>query len=78
MSVIFLNVIAMACTHHDMDEDFSKAIDVTNFICTVFFVMEVIIKLIGLGCRNYFRVKIDVLCRRDLLTDVCLGWLECV
>lgn len=55
--VIFINVVAMSCTHHDMKPDISDAVDMINFICTLFFVAEVVIKLIGLGCRNYFRVR---------------------
>ena len=56
MTVTLLNVAALACTHHDMQPSVQNAIDIANFTCTIFFVAEVAVKLIGLGPRNYCRV----------------------
>lgn len=55
--VILFNVFAMSITYHNMDHHLEQAIDMINSICTLFFLLEVAIKVLALTPANYFRVR---------------------
>lgn len=54
IGVIFLNMIQMAMVYEEATEDYLFALDVLNYIFTAVFVIEAIIKMIGLGIKSYF------------------------
>jgi len=51
---IVFNTVALAADHWPMDEGFEDNLEVFNFIFTVIFIVEMLLKLPGLGVRDYF------------------------
>lgn len=52
---IFLNTIVLALDRYPISEGELKAIEYTNLLFYLVFVIEMIIKLIGLGCGAYLK-----------------------
>jgi len=65
-SVIILNVIFMAFTHHRQSEFFTTMLETANYIFTGIFVVEAILKITGLGWSyfkdNWNRFDISLVC----------------
>jgi len=55
MVVIILNMIQMAMIYDEASEEYLFGLEVLNYIFTSIFVLEAVIKLIGLGGKNYFQ-----------------------
>ena len=53
---IVINTIAMMCRHFPESEDFRFAMSITNFIFTIIFIVEFVIKHLGLGLAGYWSV----------------------
>ena len=47
--LIILNTVVLAADHHPMEESAESSLEIINFILTVLFSLEMIVKLIGLG-----------------------------
>lgn len=45
----------MAIVYDEATDDYLLALEIINGIFTVIFILEVVIKLIGLGFKGYFR-----------------------
>lgn len=54
LTVVMLNFIVLAMDHHLIDNDWLLVIDYANLTFTVFFLLELILKIIGLGPVGYF------------------------
>ena len=54
VSVIFLNMIAMAVDHYKMTDYVSNILDILNILFTTVFTLESVVKIIGLR-HHYFR-----------------------
>lgn len=50
---ILLNTLAMALEHYKMDKVFAKVLENCNLVFTVVFIMEMILKLIAFGLKEY-------------------------
>ena len=55
IGLIMLNTSFMAMEHYEMDDTFSTVINFGNSTMTCIFACEMILKLIGLGCRQYVK-----------------------
>jgi hypothetical protein len=55
MLMIVGNVVALACTHYGMDESWVSGIENANYAFTLVFTLEAILKVIGLGWKQYIR-----------------------
>lgn len=51
---IIFNTVALAADHWPMDEDFENNLEVFNFVFTLIFIIEMALKIPGLGLRLYF------------------------
>ncbi|OMJ73663.1 hypothetical protein SteCoe_27598 [Stentor coeruleus] len=54
MVVIMLNMLIMAMPYDNADAKYMETIEYLNMTCTYIFILEAMIKIIGLG-KNYFR-----------------------
>lgn len=50
---ILFNTLAMALEHFEMDKMFSKVLEYCNLVFTVVFMMEMVLKLIAFGLKEY-------------------------
>ena len=53
ITMIVLNVIALACSHFGMSSDFVDRIEYANYIFTIVFALEAILKLLAMGWNQY-------------------------
>jgi voltage-dependent calcium channel L type alpha-1D len=58
--LIVLNTVALALEFHGMSKDLTVALDIMNYIFSSLFTIEVCIKIIGLGVKQYFRSAFNV------------------
>lgn len=75
---IMLNMIQMAMLHEDQSKSFSWFIEFTNYIFTIIFIVEAILKLIAFG-KSYFKNswnKFDFFVVVASIFDVLLKFLE--
>jgi voltage-dependent calcium channel T type alpha-1I len=49
------NTFIMAIDHYNMSDSFAKGVYIANMILTIIFVLEMIIKIFGLGIKDYLR-----------------------
>jgi len=49
--VILFNTVALAYDHYKIDKSISEFLDLVNLICFVIFVVELVLKLLGLGFK---------------------------
>ena len=54
MAFILINMISMAMSYHEASTEYSNALDIISLICTLVFMSEALIKIIGLGL-HYFK-----------------------
>ncbi|OQR96973.1 Voltage-gated Ion Channel (VIC) Superfamily [Achlya hypogyna] len=50
----FVNVAALACTHHDMSYNFAYNLEIIEFICLLWFAIDLFLRLIAFGPMAYF------------------------
>ena len=61
MLIIVLNTVILAMdSHPPIDRDLLKTFNILNQICTIIFISEAILKIIGIGFKNYFKDKMNV------------------
>lgn len=76
MSVIILNMIQMGILHEGQSYEFGAMLDFTNYIFTIIFIVEAILKLIGYGDTyfnnswNQFDFFVVVASIFDILMDI--------
>lgn len=51
--IIFVNTFILILKWPNMNPKVEKAVDIVNYVCTSFFIIEALIKITALG-RNYF------------------------
>lgn len=54
MTVIAINVFFMSLYHYDMDSELNDSLEISNYIFVVIYIIEFLLKIIGLGGRYYF------------------------
>eukprot|EP00754_Rhynchopus_humris_P029961 Rhum_TRINITY_DN15245_c7_g1::Rhum_TRINITY_DN15245_c7_g1_i1::g.146874::m.146874 len=54
MAAIMLNTIALAIEHHGQPQVMSDVLHTLNFVFTVFFAAEAVVKIVALGAVGYF------------------------
>ena len=54
MSCIILNVIEMALIYDDMPDGLHFVLDEFNLVFTIIFLIEIALKVISLGFKNYW------------------------
>ncbi|XP_031699954.1 voltage-dependent T-type calcium channel subunit alpha-1G isoform X4 [Anarrhichthys ocellatus] len=55
--IIGLNVITMSMEHYQQPKELKKALTICNYVFTVIFVLESILKLVAFGFRRFFKDK---------------------
>ena len=53
--MIILNTVVLAMDHHPIDAALADALEAANFGFTIFFALEMCLKLMALGFRDYAR-----------------------
>lgn len=53
VAVIAANAIALATQHRYISDSEQSAVDAINFACTIIFAVEMLLKLLALGCSGY-------------------------
>lgn len=53
LSCIFINTITLSLDKYPIDFDYYNNLEKINNVCTLIFLVEMIIKLLGLGMRSY-------------------------
>eukprot|EP01062_Namystynia_karyoxenos_P018900 TRINITY_DN17048_c0_g1_i1.p1 TRINITY_DN17048_c0_g1~~TRINITY_DN17048_c0_g1_i1.p1 ORF type:complete len:2253 (+),score=562.75 TRINITY_DN17048_c0_g1_i1:718-6759(+) len=61
LGVTLINTLALAVDHYPSQELIEEIVDKTNFWCSVLFLVEFAVKLIGLGICGYFCDALNVL-----------------
>ena len=56
---IIINTVALSWDHYRIDEDQGIVLDYINFVLSAIFLLEMIIKLIGMGFKFYFKDKFN-------------------
>jgi hypothetical protein len=59
-SCIIINTLLMAIVWDGMPDSLSKGLDYVNYALTIYFFVEMIIKLLGLGFRQYAHDRMNV------------------
>ena len=57
---IILNTACLACDQHPMDPDFEANLEMFNFVFTIVFVVEMLLKVPGLGIRRYLSDSFNI------------------
>ena len=76
MSFILINMISMAMAYEQASVEYNQALDIISLICTFVFIVEAIIKLIGLG-SHYFKSnwnRFDFIIALSSLVDIILSY----
>ena len=60
MALIILNTIVMMCEYHLMPADLEKAFCYINYVLTIYFFLEMMVKILGLGIREYCRDNMNI------------------
>ena len=55
MFLIFLNTVTLSADKYPTTTGYDHALEATNFVLTILFTIEMVMKLIGLGARGYVR-----------------------
>lgn len=71
MGLIMANVLLMASRHYNASDTYNDAFDVINMVFSCIFLLEVIVKMIGLTVRGYFASKWNIF---DF-TIVSINWI---
>ena len=74
--MIMLNTLVLAMDHHPIEKGLADTLELCNFGFTIFFALEMGMKVVGLGCKDYVKYVccgVDVMrCTRStssLLSD---------
>lgn len=55
--IILLNIGTLFLVHRGQSKLWTKALDVSNLIFTIIYVIEMTLKMSAIGIRSYFRVS---------------------
>eukprot|EP01050_Picozoa_sp_SAG11_P007632 SAG11_NODE_643_length_7983_cov_2.198884_2_plen_1259_part_00 len=61
MGVVVTNTVIMATEHHEQPEDLTKFVRASEFVFTLIYVSEAIMKIFGIGALPYFREPLNQL-----------------
>ena len=53
--IIVINTLLLSLDHSPMDESFENVLEKMNLVLTFIFIIEMVIKLLGMGCASYFK-----------------------
>eukprot|EP00754_Rhynchopus_humris_P012755 Rhum_TRINITY_DN14303_c21_g1::Rhum_TRINITY_DN14303_c21_g1_i1::g.80076::m.80076/K21862/DSC1, NaCP60E; voltage-gated cation channel len=54
ITVIAFNVVVMMIDHHGISADLENFLEITSFVCNIIFIVEMVLKMVGLGLKGYF------------------------
>eukprot|EP01052_Picozoa_sp_SAG31_P015387 SAG31_NODE_987_length_10544_cov_56.002106_1_plen_2161_part_00 len=60
-AIVIVNAGLLASVHHGMSVEFENALELGMQICTIFFVVEFVVKIVGLGAKLYFEDRFNCL-----------------
>eukprot|EP00163_Fabomonas_tropica_P014779 TRINITY_DN2686_c0_g2_i1.p1 TRINITY_DN2686_c0_g2~~TRINITY_DN2686_c0_g2_i1.p1 ORF type:complete len:1526 (-),score=377.56 TRINITY_DN2686_c0_g2_i1:447-4610(-) len=60
MGFIVINTLLLALEHHEMPKGLADFLYIANIILTVIFILELLIKVVGLGPREYVRDRFNI------------------
>jgi hypothetical protein len=55
MVLIVVNTVVLSADHYPMDHSTGTILDIINFVLTVFFAVEMGLKVLGSGVKGYLR-----------------------
>ena len=58
-SLVIINTIVLAVEHHGMSSHLATSLEVTNFVLTLCFAIEMMLKLVVFGPREYFTYTLN-------------------
>eukprot|EP01064_Diplonema_japonicum_P028458 TRINITY_DN4368_c0_g1_i1.p1 TRINITY_DN4368_c0_g1~~TRINITY_DN4368_c0_g1_i1.p1 ORF type:complete len:1860 (+),score=391.75 TRINITY_DN4368_c0_g1_i1:249-5828(+) len=61
LGVTVVSVIAMATDYHGITAEHSQALDAISYAATGIFIVEVVLKIVGLGLKGYIADRLNVL-----------------
>ncbi|XP_057298022.1 voltage-dependent L-type calcium channel subunit alpha-1S-like isoform X2 [Hydractinia symbiolongicarpus] len=67
--LVFLNTVSMSFNHYGQDEEIIEILDITELVFTTTFFVEMLLRIFGLGYRDYFRSAFNVY-------DFIIVWLS--
>lgn len=70
MVAVLVNFAVLCTDHHQMDEDLYVMIEYINVVFNIFFAMEMVIKMAGLGVYDYFSEAFNCLDFFIVLTSI--------
>merc|ERR1711975_2644 len=53
IAAILLNMLVLAAQYYDMSADYEETLRIINMAFTIFFAVEMVLKLLGLGIEQY-------------------------
>ncbi|KAK9816645.1 hypothetical protein WJX72_003272 [[Myrmecia] bisecta] len=58
--LILANTVVLAMAHNGMSDRFNRGLDTTNLVLSVCFAGEMVLKLLGLGLKQYFADRFNI------------------
>lgn len=72
--VILANILSMFLTHEGMDAQWENALALTNVAFTSVYFLEMLLKMLGIGLRMYFKVRA---CPASTAGEICkIRWIR--
>jgi Ca2+-binding EF-hand superfamily protein len=60
-AVVIFNFVVLAYDHQGISDEQHDMVEILNLVFTIFFTLEMLLKLVGLGLRDYFVDRFNVL-----------------
>ncbi|GIL75526.1 hypothetical protein Vretifemale_5298, partial [Volvox reticuliferus] len=70
MAVVLANVIALGMEYHGMSPEFANGLEIANLVMTSAFLLEFVVKHLGLGLVGYWREPWNLLDGAIVVTSV--------
>ncbi|EQC31375.1 hypothetical protein, variant [Saprolegnia diclina VS20] len=70
MAVTLINVVALATTHYQMSYAFSFGVELVEFVCLFWFLLDLVVRLIAFGPGPYFKELFNWLDATSILLGV--------
>ncbi|GMF40775.1 unnamed protein product [Phytophthora lilii] len=70
LAVVFANTIVLSLDHYPISQSMETNLEIAHFAFLCIFVVEMILKLFGLGWRHYFRDKLNCFGAAIVVSDI--------